>query len=681
MKQQQQQRGNGGSLHAAALMVVMAAWRTLPILLLVIATVCVTAQDHVDVDPVAQAIAKARRRLEDKPEDFPYAFPKTQYRLALLLESRLSSLPARSEAREVASLYAASAYNETHGMEPSVRVDSLTKAASLLIEVGDDDEAEFLLSSAFDITNNDIDELVEDSQLLKTAHAAAFEKLIVLLLDKVAQSDDSSTSEQMLLERALKLCDKCSELSPDEPVVDEYRGVVLRKLYRTRGVGGTFVKSTILGGAAGDASKTPTQSAAAKDVHSAYKSAAKKSHEAAIVAALSEEALGMARYPCGTLRFKYGKKLPGSSQLKQPTQEEMGQLVSLWTRLVRHIILAAAAAREAGLRNDEDMHIAHGLSILSHLDLSEYVREDAHGDLLINAGIRHKSRGEKKDAARYFRAALEVNPDDGHALVQLSSLGDEHAASVTELSDEYVAGLFDGYSDRFEKELVEDLGYRGHTIVADAIDRHWQTNQVDGDIVILDLGVGTGLLGQLLRERIHVAVGDDATCPSTADNGKASVIIRGVDLSTRMVDVSKARTVMDGAQNKISVYDSVEISDATAFLQGMDSGSIDLITASDVFIYIGALDEVFREAGRVLKKDALLGFTVETPPTIKRGRKTSRDGADGLMLLPSGRFGHSQAYVEDVANNAGLKLIEWREEVLRKQGKEDVQGAVVLLQL
>ena len=647
-------------------------------LLLAIATVCVTAQDQ--VDPVAQAIVKARRRLEDKPEDFPYAFPKTQYRLALLLESRLPSLPSRSEAREIASLYAASAYNETHGMGPSVRVDSLTKAASLLIEVGDDDEAEFMLISAFDITNDDIDEQVEDIQSLKTAHAAAFEKLIVLLLDKVAQNDDSSTSEHMLLERALKLCDKCTELSPDEPVVDEYRGVVLRKLYRTRGSGGTFVKSTILGGAAGDASESqPTQSTAAKDVYRAYESAAKKSHEAAIVAALSEEALGMARYPCGTLRFKYGKRLPGSNQLKQPAQEEMGQLVSLWTRLVRHIILAAAAAREAGLTDDEDMHIAHGLSILSHLDLSEYVREDAQGDLLINAGIRHKSRGEKKDAARYFRAALEVNPDDGHALVQLASLGDEHAASVTELSDEYVAGLFDGYSDRFEKELVEDLGYRGHTIVADSIDRHWQTNQVDGDIVILDLGVGTGLLGQLLRERI--AVGDDATCASTIDNGEASVVIRGVDLSTRMVDVAQARTVTDGAQNKISVYDSVEVSDATAFLQSMDSSSIDIITASDVFIYIGALDEVFREASRVLKKDGLLGFTVETPPTTKKGGHTSRDGVDGLMLLPSGRFGHSQAYVEDVASKAGLKLIEWREEVLRKQGKEDVQGAVVLLQL
>lgn len=641
-----------------------------------------TAAVAVEVDPVAQAIAKARQRLQDKPPGHPYAFPKTQYRLALLLESRLPPPPAvsimshgttsdassdqwRSEAIEIASLYAASALNATHGMGASVRVDSLTKAASIMMEVGDSDAAETMLTSALDITNEDIDELVEEAESLRTAHAAVFEKLIALLLDRASQKRDgpSSTSEQSLLERALQLCEKCAELSPDEPVVDEYRGVVLRKLYRTRG-------STIFGSVSGDAPEAkPRQSAAAKDVHGAYESAAKKSHEAAVVAALNDEAVGLARYPCGTLRFKYGKKLPGTSQLKQQVdQEELGHLVSLWTRLVRHIILAAAAARESGLKDDEDRHIQHGLNILSHLAISDYVRADLQADLLINAGIRHKARGEKKEAARYFRAALEVQPDDGHALVQLASLGDEYAASVTKLSDDYVAGLFDGYSDRFEKELVKNLGYRGHTILADTINRHWNKSRAEGDVVVLDLGVGTGLLGQLLRERI--GSGDDAACISSENIGEGKVIIRGVDLSSRMVEISQTRTV-----NKVSVYDTVEVGDAIGFLQSMGSSSIDIITASDVFIYVGALDEVFREASRVLKEGGLVGFTIERPPNEKKGSE------DGLMLLQSGRFGHSKSYVKDVADRAGLTLVEWKEEILRKQGNKDVEGAAVLLQL
>jgi predicted TPR repeat methyltransferase len=236
------------------------------------------------------------------------------------------------------------------------------------------------------------------------------------------------------------------------------------------------------------------------------------------------------------------------------------------------------------------------------------------------------------------------------------------------LSDDYVAGLFDGYSDRFEKELVKNLGYRGHTIVADAIDRHWNKSRAEGDIVVLDLGIGTGLLGQLLRERI--GLGDDAACVSSENIGEGKVIIRGVDLSSRMVEISRTRTV-----NKVSVYDTVEVGDATGFLQSMGSSSIDIITASDVFIYVGKLDEVFREASRVLKEGGLVGFTIETPPNEKKG------SADGLMLLQSGRFGHSKSYVKDVADKAGLTLVEWKEEILRKQGNEDVKGAAVLLQL
>ena len=354
-----------------------------------------TAAVAVEVDPVAQAIAKARQRLQDKPQGHPYAFPKTQYRLALLLESRLPPPPAvsimsdgttsdassdqwRSEAIEIASLYAASALNATHGMGASVRVDSLTKAASIMMEVGDSDAAETMLTSALDITNEDIDELVEEAESLRTAHAAVFEKLIALLLDRASQKGDgpTSTSEQSLLERALQLCEKCAELSPDEPVVDEYRGVVLRKLYRTRG-------STIFGSVSSDAPEAkPTQSAAAKDVHSAYESAAKKSHEAAVVAALNDEAVGLARYPCGTLRFKYGKKLPGTSQLKQQVdQEELGHLVSLWTRLVRHIILAAAAARESGLKDDEDRHIQQDVVSLTPMrqGANDSTRGATHG--------------------------------------------------------------------------------------------------------------------------------------------------------------------------------------------------------------------------------------------------------------------------------------------------------------
>lgn len=654
-------------------------------------------EDGADVDPVNQAIAKCRLRLKDRPVDMPYAFPKTQYRLALLLESRLPSSAGqvtnlskewREIAREIAQLYEHSAKNETHGFPPSARAEALTKAASILLEAdgtppADDSigTAKNMLNAALDITRDDVDE--QDPQMLISAHAAAFEKLVQLLLDQASDKMKGNRNEQAYLEMALELCEKCSELTPNEPVVDEYRGVVLRRLHNTRGI--AFVESSILmsKGASDEPPQRTSSSSAAEEVHSAYESAAKKSQEAAIVSILTPEALSMSRYPCGTLRHKYGKKLPASTQLRKPTKtDDVALLSSLWTRLVRHIVLAAAAAREGGLRNEEDKHISYGLAIVSHLTLSELVRPNVQADLLINAGIRHKARGETKEAARYFRAALEASPDDGHAVVQLASLGDNEATSVTALSNSYVAGLFDGYSARFEKELVEDLGYIGHEIVADAVLRHWSSSRIarsstGNDIVIADIGCGTGLLGSLLRQRMGAVA--DETCKATGPPQK--VIIHGVDLSSRMVDISRGRTTRirdtSGNNHEVSVYDSVRRIDASAFLESLDTASVDIITASDVFIYIGALDDVFRECSRVLKKGGFIGFTVEVSPELAK-RESDKEG---LMLLQSGRFGHSKDYIRNVAKEVGLAIVGWKDEVLRKQGKDDVRGAVVTVQM
>mmetsp|Transcript_30623 Transcript_30623/g.62043 ORF Transcript_30623/g.62043 Transcript_30623/m.62043 type:complete len:686 (+) Transcript_30623:143-2200(+) len=654
-------------------------------------------EDAADLDPVNQAIVKCRLRLKDRPFDMPYAFPKTQYRLALLLESRLPS-PAgqvtnlnkewREIAREIAQLYEHSAHNETHGFKPSVRVEALTKAASILLEAdgtppADDSigTAKNMLNAALDITRDDVDE--QDPQMLISAHAAAFEKLVQLLLDQASDKRKGNTDERAYLEMALQLCEKCTELTPNEPVIDEYRGVVLRRLHNTRGI--AFAESSILTGkgASDEPQEWTSSSSAAEEVHSAYESAAKKSHGAAIVSILTPEALSMSRYPCGTLRHKYGKKLPASTQLRQPTEsDDVALLSSLWTRLVRHIVLAAAAAREGGLRNEEDKHISYGLAIVSHLTLSEFVRPDVQADLLINAGIRHKARGETKEAARYFRAALEASPGDGHAVVQLASLGDNEATPVTSLSDSYVADLFDGYSARFEKELVEDLGYRGHEIVADAILRHWGSSRIarsstGNDIVIVDIGCGTGLLGSLLRQRMGAVA--DETCKASRMPQK--VIIHGVDLSSRMVDISRGRTAQindtSGNNHEVSVYDSVRRIDASAFLESLDSASVDVITASDVFIYIGALDTVFRECSRVLKKGGFIAFTVEVS---HEGAKKESD-KEGLMLMQSGRFSHSKDYIGNVAKQVGLVIVGWKDEVLRKQGKDDVKGAVVTVQM
>jgi len=274
-------------------------------------------------------------------------------------------------------------------------------------------------------------------------------------------------------------------------------------------------------------------------------------------------------------------------------------------------------------------------------------------------GIVEKKQGSLHEAVMYFRKALEIKSNDGHALVQLASIDrndgkDDILSNVNELDPEYVSALFDGYSSRFESELVDVLHYRGHILVYDALKSALQKLEKSTSSIqqVVDLGCGTGLLGELIA------------------NDMPSAIVSGVDLSRRMVDISRQRR----SRNGDDVYASVAVSDAAEYLSTRNERSVDCILASDVFIYVGDIEKILGESARVLVKDGLVGFTVESFD-FHREDKDSR----GLKLLSCGRFGHSKKYIHDIAASKGFDVMSWNDCVLRKQGQNDVIGAVVIL--
>lgn len=243
-----------------------------------------------------------------------------------------------------------------------------------------------------------------------------------------------------------------------------------------------------------------------------------------------------------------------------------------------------------------------------------------------------QDRGQTDEAAAVLEAAIAAGADPDLNRYLLSGLrGTDPPAHAPAA---YVRSLFDPYADAFDAHLVQTLRYRGHeAVVHAAAAAHGHQRWRD----VLDLGCGTGLCGPLL--------------------GPLADRLEGVDLSPAMLERAHAG----------GCYDTLVLSDLAAHL-GDTPRRHDLVVAADVFIYVGDLMPVFAGVRRVLEAGGLFVFSVETT-----------DAPAGIVLLPSLRYAHSDAYVRACAAAHGFTVVDVRPTVLREEQQRPIDGLIVSL--
>ncbi len=236
-----------------------------------------------------------------------------------------------------------------------------------------------------------------------------------------------------------------------------------------------------------------------------------------------------------------------------------------------------------------------------------------------------------EQAADNYREMLRRNPDDANAHHLLASCGGEVAPSRAQ--DRYVRETFDAFSVSFDAKL-QALGYRAPQLIADLM--HACTAPGEPVAQLLDAGCGTGLLGELVRDR----------CQWMA----------GVDLSGGML--ARAR--------KRELYDELHEAELTAWLSAQ-SNRFDVVASADTLCYFGPLETAVASAHAALRTGAWLVFSVEHDDVQTSPHR----------LQHHGRYAHRRDYVESVLANAGYGQVQVREDVLRKELGEPVNGLVV----
>ncbi|MCX8999820.1 methyltransferase domain-containing protein [Rhizobiaceae bacterium BDR2-2] len=256
-----------------------------------------------------------------------------------------------------------------------------------------------------------------------------------------------------------------------------------------------------------------------------------------------------------------------------------------------------------------------------------------------NRALSLEKAGDIDAAVKAYEDVLALDPDDhGGAAVRIAAMG--RGDTPTRAPDAYVETLFDQHAEAFEDILVEQLGYAVPVLVRQRL----QTLGLGPFRRMLDLGCGTGLTGGTLRD-----MADDIT---------------GLDISENMVEIAHEK----------DLYDTLYVAEVEDFLEDNDDEPFDLITATDVLPYLGALEPLFFGAAENMVQGGLFIFSSETlPDDIMAGRP--------YMVGPHQRFAHSADYIRQRLSETGFELVEITDINVRMQDGEPTPGYLVIARL
>jgi predicted TPR repeat methyltransferase len=247
-------------------------------------------------------------------------------------------------------------------------------------------------------------------------------------------------------------------------------------------------------------------------------------------------------------------------------------------------------------------------------------------------GARLAAYGRTADALEIYRVWLDMFPEDPIARHLVAACTGEDVPSRA--SDDYVREEFKRFATGFDANLTA-LEYKGPELIAEEVERRLGATRAHS---VLDAGCGTGLCAPRLRTR--------------------AVQLVGVDLSAEMVDLAKQR----------NLYDTLVVEELTGYLR-KHVATFDLIVSADTLIYFGDLRDVLAAAAGALLPDGIFVFTVESV--------TPAEAPAGFCLRPSGRYGHTQAYLDATLAEAGLVDATYREISVRKEAGHWVEGFLV----
>ncbi len=259
--------------------------------------------------------------------------------------------------------------------------------------------------------------------------------------------------------------------------------------------------------------------------------------------------------------------------------------------------------------------------------------DDKYLPAINNLAYLYHRMGETEQAEKFYRQVLLLRPEDDSARYMLASL---LGMQLDHAPDSYVESFFDAYAEGFEESLVKGLGYDNPRQLLACLERCTGIKRVYDHG--LDLGCGTGLSGVPFK--------------------KIVTDLKGVDLSGNMLEQAAEK----------GCYTALYQDSISNFLAATTE-TYDFFLATDVFIYVGELMEIFSQLRELARPEALFCFSTEYL------------GSTGYRLRETGRFAYSSDYIRNIAAVTGWTVLVQEQTRLRKEREQWLDGELWILQL
>lgn len=276
------------------------------------------------------------------------------------------------------------------------------------------------------------------------------------------------------------------------------------------------------------------------------------------------------------------------------------------------------------------MALGHLNEAIDHFEHLLHKKDD-HFAALNNLAAIYIRMEDRPKAQELLQRAITANPDDKTSQHMLRALAgrDENP----ETCPVYAENLFNNYALYYDQHVQK---YRHYTL-PNQILRVLDELHITSVQHTLDLGCGTGLTGQVLRD--------------------ISQVLDGIDIAGKMLAEARAK----------NIYDTLVEEEALHFLQ-QTTNTYGLIVAADVLPYFGDLDPLFKAISEHLASNGYFIFTTEISITSP------------WQLQQSARFCHHTDYLQQLANTYGLQTRYQHQVVARQQEGKDLSVLLIALQ-